>query len=162
MAGESRTPEYLKMNPSGFVPVLQEDDFVLTEGGAILSYIAKTRKLTDWLPADPKAQSKVNFWMHWNHTYMRQTPELKGVKEALAFMEARLGESGPFLAGTDKPTIAYLFVVPEVDQLVLFGVMELGEYPKVSAWLKAMEAALPKYGENVQQVKEIVASLAAK
>ena len=43
------------------------------DGGAILSYSAKTRKLTDWLPADPKAQAKVNFWMHWTHTGMRKS-----------------------------------------------------------------------------------------
>ena len=89
--------------------------------------------------------------MHWSHTSRRKSTiddvrhaitnkilDSKSVKEALAFMKARLGESRHFLASTDKPTIEDLFVVPEVDQLVFFGVLELGEYPKVSAWLKVM------------------------
>ena len=66
-----------------------------------------------------------------------KTFDLKDVKEVLAFMEARLSKSGPLLASTDKPTIAELFVVLEVGQLVFFGDLEWGEYPKVSAWLKA-------------------------
>ena len=33
--GDARTPEYLKLNPRGQVPVLTVGDFVLTEGSAI-------------------------------------------------------------------------------------------------------------------------------
>ena len=38
--GAHRTPEYLKLNPFGQVPVLEHDDFVLTESSAILKYLA--------------------------------------------------------------------------------------------------------------------------
>jgi glutathione S-transferase len=38
-----KSDEYLQMNPNGNVPMLQHDDFVLTENVAILGYIAEQR-----------------------------------------------------------------------------------------------------------------------
>ena len=38
-AGEQKTPEYRKINPRGHVPVLVDDDTVVTETLAVLSYI---------------------------------------------------------------------------------------------------------------------------
>merc|ERR1719203_2680811 len=100
-------------------------------------YIAEANKLTDWYPEDAKEQAKVNFWLHWNHTNTRHSTLdmiakfTKGqkinttvIKKSLDFMEARLGAAGPFLAGA-KPTIADLFILPEIDQIVPFKFFEL-------------------------------------
>src|SRR5258707_1890299 len=37
--GKTDTPEYRKMNPTGLVPTLQEDDFTLWESNVILRYL---------------------------------------------------------------------------------------------------------------------------
>src|SRR6476646_10854199 len=40
--GQSRTPEFLRINPHGKVPVLVDGDFALPESGAILWYLGET------------------------------------------------------------------------------------------------------------------------
>ncbi len=37
--GEGRRPPYIDLNPGGKVPALRDDDFILTESGAICTYI---------------------------------------------------------------------------------------------------------------------------
>jgi GST-like protein len=57
LGGEQKTPEFTALNPNSKIPVLVDDDFVLTESGAILIYLAeKTGKL---LPKEPKPRAKV-------------------------------------------------------------------------------------------------------
>lgn len=150
-----RTPEFLAVNPGGFVPVITDGDMVLTEGAAIMTYICQTHKLTDWLPEDPKVQAKVNQWMHWHHDTTRTAttkilrPAMGGkeiddtiLKKALDTMEAALAKS-PFLAGTDKPTIADLLILTELDQLGFFKTYDISKWVKVSEWVVKVGEGLP-------------------
>jgi glutathione S-transferase len=41
--GETRTSEYLAMNPNGRIPTLEDDGFVLWESPAILKYLSAKR-----------------------------------------------------------------------------------------------------------------------
>ena len=41
MTGAHRQPEYLALNPNGFVPTLVDGDFVLWESTAIMHYLAE-------------------------------------------------------------------------------------------------------------------------
>ncbi len=50
--GDQRKPAYLALNPLGRVPVLVEDDFVLSETPAILSYLGHRFAETGLLPLD--------------------------------------------------------------------------------------------------------------
>jgi len=52
---QQRTPEYLRMNPKGKVPVLVIDGEPLTENVAILSWIAQTFQEKQLLPTGPQA-----------------------------------------------------------------------------------------------------------
>jgi len=44
MQGETRTPAFLKLNPRGQIPVLEENGTVIREGAAILVYLAEKYK----------------------------------------------------------------------------------------------------------------------
>jgi glutathione S-transferase len=44
LKGESRTEEYLKINPKGQVPFIVESDFSLGESNAILKYLVDSRE----------------------------------------------------------------------------------------------------------------------
>ena len=60
---ETRTPEYLAVNPAGKVPTLLIDGRVLTEVAAILFYLAKRFPEAGLLPADDdiERQAQVHF-----------------------------------------------------------------------------------------------------
>ena len=61
---EQKTPEFLKLNPNGRIPVIVDhdnDDFVLAESGAILLYLAeRSGKL--W-PTDPRLRHQAMQWL---------------------------------------------------------------------------------------------------
>jgi GSH-dependent disulfide-bond oxidoreductase len=61
---EQKTPDFLRLNPNGRIPVIvdrEAGDFVVFESGAILVYLAeKTGRL---MPASPKGRSLVMQWL---------------------------------------------------------------------------------------------------
>lgn len=61
--GEHKTPEFLKLNPFGQVPVLLDDDTVIPDSQAILVYLARQYSTEDWLPTSAQEMSKVVFWL---------------------------------------------------------------------------------------------------
>ena len=91
---ETRTPEFLTVNPTGKVPVLMIDGRPLTEVAGILYYLARTYPAANLLPAgDIEAEAQVVSWM----SYVASTihPALRqGVAEArelYAVADKRLG-----------------------------------------------------------------------
>ena len=61
---EQKTPEFLKLNPNGRIPVIVDhdnDDFVLAESGAILLYLAE-RSGRLW-PTDPRLRHQAMQWL---------------------------------------------------------------------------------------------------
>lgn len=63
MKGESRTPEFLAMNPFGQVPTVKLDDGrCLAQSNAIIVYLAKGSAL---IPAGHFDRAKMLEWMFW-------------------------------------------------------------------------------------------------
>jgi len=66
LKGETRTPEFLAINPNGRIPVLElEDGRRLAESGAILFYLANG---TLFLPSESWDMANVLRWMFFGHT----------------------------------------------------------------------------------------------
>ena len=70
--GEHRSPEFLKLNPAGKVPVLVDDDLVLNESVAIVLYLAEKYPEKGFLPKDSKARAELDRWLLFTVTELEQ------------------------------------------------------------------------------------------
>ena len=157
MMGETRTPEFLEINPNGRIPVLEFDDGQrLSESGAILFYLAEG---TPFLPDERLARAEVLQWMFfeqyshepyvavarfWLHLLEMTEERRKALPEkherghaALGVMEGHLAEHDYFAAGrytiADMALYAYTHVAHE-------GGFDLTGYPAIGAWLGRVAA----------------------
>jgi glutathione S-transferase len=63
LKGETRTPEFLRRNSAGQVPVVEFDDgSTLAQSNAIIRYLARG---SDLIPADAFAAAKMDEWLFW-------------------------------------------------------------------------------------------------
>jgi glutathione S-transferase len=155
MKAAHKTPEFLKLNPFGQVPVLDDNGTVVFDSNAILVYLAaKYETAGRWMPRDPKGQAAVQAWLSVAAGLIAFGPaaarlitvfgarynaeDVIGRAHALLkVMNAHLASSN-FLVGNDA-TLAdiagysYISAAPE-------GNVNLGAYPNVLAWLGRIEA----------------------
>lgn len=64
--GEQRQPGFLKLNPNGRVPVLDDDGFTLTESHAIMQYLADKAGNASLYPTGLRQRADVNRWLFWS------------------------------------------------------------------------------------------------
>lgn len=72
--GAHKSPEYLKLNPNGLIPVLVDGDLVLYETAAILLHLADTHPQAALAPALGSAE-RAHFykWLFWLSNTMQAT-----------------------------------------------------------------------------------------
>jgi glutathione S-transferase len=58
-------PEFLKLNPVGMIPVLEDAGQLFWESNSIVRYLAAREGRTDLLPAEPAPRAQVEKWMDW-------------------------------------------------------------------------------------------------
>lgn len=155
--GESRSPGFLKINPSGQTPVLELDDgTMLPESNAILCYLAEGSELAPNHPIDRAHLLRWMFfeqnalmpnigwarfirrWLPEDHPLRQRLPALdEGGAAALGVMERFLDGRGFFVG--DRYTIAdialygYAHTAPEAG-------FDLASCPAVSAWMGRVRA----------------------
>lgn len=62
--GQTKTPEYTRLNPRQKIPTLQDDDFTIAESPAIVAYLSNTYGTADnaLVPADGRDRAR---WLEW-------------------------------------------------------------------------------------------------
>jgi glutathione S-transferase len=63
--GLNRTPEFLKLNPNGLVPTLEDDGITLWESNTIMRYLARQHNQQQRFPADIASQYGSEKWLDW-------------------------------------------------------------------------------------------------
>lgn len=66
LGGEHKAPDYLRRNPNGKVPLLDDDGFLLWESHAIMQYLADGTPGQDLYPVELMARADVNRWLFWS------------------------------------------------------------------------------------------------
>ena len=70
--GEHRTPEFLKLNPAGKLPVLVDGDLVLNESAAIVLYLGEKYPQKGFVPEDARARADHYRWLMFVVTELEQ------------------------------------------------------------------------------------------
>lgn len=60
---EEKSPEYLKLNPMGCLPIFEDDGLVLRNLSAILIYVAEQDINKRFIPDDPKGRALMMDWL---------------------------------------------------------------------------------------------------
>ncbi len=76
--GEQRRPEFLRMNPNGRVPVLDDGGFFLNESHAIMQYLAVRTPGQTLYPMAPQPRADVNRWLFWSAQHLQPAVSVLG------------------------------------------------------------------------------------
>jgi glutathione S-transferase len=97
LAGEHRSPEFLRINPAGKVPVLVDGDLVLNESAAIVLYLAEKYPDKGLLPRDPRLRADAYRWVLFAMTELEQ-PLWRIAKNSFLYPEDKRQPSDVALA----------------------------------------------------------------
>jgi len=65
---KAKSPEHLRLNPNGHVPVLEDDGVVLWESMAINLYLAEKHGKSPFQPSTPHGRAEAIKWSFWGMT----------------------------------------------------------------------------------------------
>ena len=163
--GAQYKPDYLAINPSAQVPVLEDGDFRLTECSAILKYLAEKTKSPAY-PSDPQKRARVNERMDWFNTgfyrdysygyiYPQIFPFMKRADEHLqagtvaygcdkakgwlrVLDQSILGPKNKFVCGDDITIADYLGATMTLSAEAIG--CDFSAYPNIARWMAAMKS----------------------
>ena len=155
--GQSRTPQFLAINPAGQVPAVTLDDGrPLAQSNAILRHLARGSAL---IPADPYDAAKADEWMFWEQ-YSHE-PYVAVARYQMVYLGKSVGERDPkivergeraldrleaglagqtYLVG-DRFSVADIALLP-YTRLAHEGGFDLGPRAATRAWIERCERDL--------------------
>jgi glutathione S-transferase len=152
--GETRTPEFRKINEMGEVPVLEHEGRRWSQSGVILDYLAARFGKFGWQSEDQRRE--ILRWLLWdNHKLTSYIGTLRflirfaktGETPVTEFLRGRMTtnlaildrhlEARAFVTGT-RPTIADLSICGYLYWPEEFGV-SWSDHPRIGAWLERIK-----------------------
>ena len=154
LAGEQRTPEFLKINPVGRVPAIDDNGFKLFESNAIIRYLADANN-SPLFPKDAKKRAVIDQWMDFASIHvatamarlffntviykMMNVPKdeqsyadgLKFLGQFLPIVEKQLTQN-QYMAGNEF-SLADISMLASLEQSEVVS-FDLSNYPKIVEW----------------------------
>ncbi len=154
LAGEQKTPEFLKLNPTGRVPAINDDGFYAFESNTIIKYLA-SKNNSPLYPADLKKRTVIDQWIdfasihvhaainrivfnRFMYKLMNTTVDERSLADGIKFLgqflpvfEKQLKEN-KFVAGSEM-TLADINLLAILDPCELISI-DLSPYPSLAAW----------------------------
>ncbi len=154
---ESRSDEFLALNPAGQVPVIVlPDGRTLAQSNAIIEFLAEGSAL---LPGDPYDLAKVNEWLFWEQ-YSHE-PYVAVCRFAMKYLGKSAAERESWRVERGEIALDYLenalqtaqwlatasFTIADIallayTRLAAEGGFDLASRPLVRAWIERCEAEL--------------------
>jgi glutathione S-transferase len=155
----TNTPEFLKLNPNGQVPVIEDEAGILWESNTICRYLAAKHGRTDLLPANPRERARVEQWMDWGATDLNTSwryaftaliwrdPSFQDAGQiaagivkwnaAMGILEQQLASTGAFATGAAF-TLADVVLGLAVNRWLMTPI-ERPDYPDVAAYYERLK-----------------------
>lgn len=167
-AGDTRTEDFLAINPAGQVPcMVREDGPILAQSNAIMLYLAEGSTL---IPDDAFDRAKMMEWMFWEQ-YSHE-PAIAVRRAQLKFMNVPEAEIDPMLMQKGRRALGVMelrlmardFIVGEhftladvalvaYTRVAHEGGFDLADFPAVRSWVHRVERELglePAEYENIE------------
>jgi len=170
--------EWQRLSPSQTVPVMIEDDLVLTDSGPMLEYLAETGSAL--LPDFPRRRAEARSWIVYGDNVLgrslrevvfekRDKPEsewdqgrirrgTRGFLSGLPALEMALRDEN-FLLG-NWPTLAECALFPRFALALLYGVDIPADFPRTRQWF-GRQAIHPAFlSSSPERVRNILVDFA--
>ena len=156
-AHAQKTPEFLKLNPNGKVPVVSDGDTVLYESCIINEYLDENYPTPPLMPQDPAKKAKARILIDYGLTHLEgqyQKLRMEMVKDEkeqnkdviagaqtelrrmLQRLEDEIGDQ-PYLVGDFS--LADAALIPRFIRLEGFGVLPDKSLPRLASYVERMK-----------------------
>ncbi|MBP2562520.1 glutathione S-transferase [Neorhizobium galegae] len=151
--GEHKKAAFLALNSFGQVPVLVDGETVIQDSNAILVYLAKKLRKTEWLAEDAVGAARIERWLSiaaGQIAYGPAAARLNTVFGANFNPDEVIGRAHDLLKVVEQELTARHWLAADhatIADIALYsyiarapeGNVDLSAYPKVGAWLMRIE-----------------------
>jgi glutathione S-transferase len=154
---DQKKPEYLKLNPYGKVPVIDDDGRILFESCIINEYLDEQYPNPPLMPKDPYLRGRGRILVDYALNYIHEPYwALRGemlkkdsdrnmivmeesrqtLRRLLIYLEEALGDKAYFL---DDLSLTDIDVLPRFLRMESYGAIPTPSLPRLTAWLQRMK-----------------------
>ena len=154
---DQKRPEFLKLNPYGKVPVIDDDGRILFESCIINEYLDEKYPDPPLMPKDPYLRGRGRVLVDYALNYMHEPywalrgqllkpagdrdeavidEKHRSLRELMQYLETDLGDKRYFLGEFSLTDIA---IIPRALRMEAYGALPAPSLPRLNAWLQRMK-----------------------